>query len=132
MSLATFSRIFLWEIIGYFWYESLENKITLKIMLFLFNLPNFKNCFYKIYPFLSIFLHGSDLQLSILSKITPLKKPFVAKTKTKHNLVKCVISVDWQLNNRKDKVLPSESFVHQQVMLVVYNSQTKNLSKNFF
>ena len=84
-------------------YESLEDKNTLKIMLFLFNLPNFKNCFYKIYPFLSIFLHGSDLQLSILSKLTPLKKPFVAKRKSeknqnsnqkKHNLVKCVIYVD--------------------------------------
>ena len=63
-------------------YESLEDKNTLKVMLFLFNLPNFKNCFYKIYPFLSIFLHGSDLQLSILSKLTPLKKPFVAKRKS--------------------------------------------------
>ena len=46
-------------------------------MLILFYLPNFKNRLDKIYPFLSMFLHGIDLQLSILSKLTSLKKPIV-------------------------------------------------------
>ena len=79
MSLATFSRIFLWEIIGYFWYESLENKNTSKIMLLLFSLPNFKTVYTK---FINFYLYFTQ-QHSILSKITPLKKPFVAKIKSK-------------------------------------------------